>query len=192
MAINKVVLAKQIDGKIEYLYPKTTSDMVMFTDNMTIEDRVNDVDSNKMDKPVDEYGYPIDGYEGQILKSNGDGTSSWIDYIPAGASTITLYRDPSKWHYYEYNGEELYGQVVEVTNYNITENSKVDLQLSASRAVKYKDLNLSFVAETITGRFTSPVTGETTSSTHVIVFSIGDIPDFEEDQIIQVTVMEVE
>jgi len=43
MAINKATLAKEIDGKIEYVYPKTTSDMVEYTPSQTVKEKLDNL-----------------------------------------------------------------------------------------------------------------------------------------------------
>lgn len=68
-----------------------------------------------------------------------------------------------------------YGQVVEVRNATITENSKVDMQLSSEQAVVFQNKFLAFVTENEDGVIT--------------VYCVGAIP--ENDYTIQVTVTEV-
>ena len=68
-----------------------------------------------------------------------------------------------------------YGQVVMVKNANITEYSKVDLQLSSEQAVIFQNKALAFVAENDNGVIT--------------VYCVGAIP--ENDYTIQATVTEV-
>jgi hypothetical protein len=41
LAINKATLAKEVDGVVEYIYPKTTADMVEFDTDNTVEDKIN-------------------------------------------------------------------------------------------------------------------------------------------------------
>ena len=43
MGINKATLAKEINGTIEYIYPKTTADIVEYTDNQTVEEKLNEL-----------------------------------------------------------------------------------------------------------------------------------------------------
>ena len=68
-----------------------------------------------------------------------------------------------------------YGQVVDVSNANITPNSKVDLQLSSEQMVIFYEKDLAFVAENDNGEVT--------------VYCIGQIP--ENDYTIQATVTEI-
>ena len=68
-----------------------------------------------------------------------------------------------------------YGQVVEVSNANITPNSKIDLQLSSEQMVIFYEKDLAFVAENDDGIVT--------------IYCIGQIP--ENNYTIQATVTEV-
>lgn len=197
MAINKVLLAKQINGEIEYLYPKTTADQVLYNDTLTVKNLIDnlnretfDLYEKKINKPIDEdSGYPTDGYSGQILQSNGDGTTSWIDYIANGLSAIRIVGTNSggEWGYINYN--DIYqGQIVQVSNYNITPNSQITIQFTEEQAEVFQEKNLSFLPETRTVSIQGP-NGEITYKTFVIIFAVGDIP--ENDYTMQVTVTEV-
>ena len=44
MAINLATLAKEIDGVIEYIYPKTVAKIVEFTPTQSVEDKLNELD----------------------------------------------------------------------------------------------------------------------------------------------------
>lgn len=68
-----------------------------------------------------------------------------------------------------------YGQVVDVTNANITPNSKVDLQISSEQMVIFYEKDLAFVAENDNGEVT--------------VYCIGQIP--LNDYTLQATITEV-
>ena len=46
MAINKATLAKEVDGKIEYIYPKTTADLVEYTAEQTVEQKIQSIDQD--------------------------------------------------------------------------------------------------------------------------------------------------
>ena len=45
MSINKATLAKYVEGSIEYIYPKTTSDLVQYNSNNTVKDILDNLDS---------------------------------------------------------------------------------------------------------------------------------------------------
>ena len=45
MAINTGTLAQETDGKVEYIYPKTTASLVECADGQSIEDKINDIDT---------------------------------------------------------------------------------------------------------------------------------------------------
>ena len=68
-----------------------------------------------------------------------------------------------------------YGQVVNVSNANITPNSKVDLQISSEQMVIFYEKDLAFVAENEDGKVT--------------IYCIGQIP--ENNYEIQATITEV-
>ena len=44
LAINKATLAKEVDGVVEYIYPKTTADMVEYDPDNTVEQKLISVD----------------------------------------------------------------------------------------------------------------------------------------------------
>jgi len=46
MAINKATLAKEIDGVIEYIYPKTTADLVEYDASYTVEEKIKQLEKN--------------------------------------------------------------------------------------------------------------------------------------------------
>ena len=62
MAINKGTLAKEVNGVIEYIYPKTTSEIVEYTPTQSVKDKLDSLDSsasslstninNKLDKTL--------------------------------------------------------------------------------------------------------------------------------------------
>lgn len=51
MAINRAVLAKKVDGIIEYVYPKTTADMVEYSSTESVKDKIDSLisESNNID-----------------------------------------------------------------------------------------------------------------------------------------------
>lgn len=80
VTINHATLARQVNGEIEYIYPKTNAELVEYDENQNIKEKIDSIASSaenidgKLDKPTDS-----NGTNGQILASNGDGTTSWID-----------------------------------------------------------------------------------------------------------------
>ena len=50
MAINKATLAKEIDGVIEYIYPKTSGDIVVYDDTRSVSAMISMLVNNKVDK----------------------------------------------------------------------------------------------------------------------------------------------
>lgn len=55
MAINKATLAKEIDGVIEYIYPKTSADIVVYDESNSVAAMIKSLTANKVDK-VDNKG----------------------------------------------------------------------------------------------------------------------------------------
>ena len=43
--INKGTIAKEIDGVLEYIYPKTTSDIVEYTSEQSVKDKLDELDT---------------------------------------------------------------------------------------------------------------------------------------------------
>ena len=43
MAINKATLVKEVDGNIEYIYPKTTADIVEYSTEVSVKDKLDDL-----------------------------------------------------------------------------------------------------------------------------------------------------
>lgn len=91
--------------------------------------------------------------------------------VAPSPASVTLYAD--RWELTE--GDTRWGQVVVVANATITENSKVDLQLSAEQIDIFYEKDLAFVAENNDGI--------------VRVYCIGQVPT--NDYVIQATVSEV-
>lgn len=44
--INKGILGKEVDGVIEYVYPKTSADMVEYSADQTVEQKIKSIDTN--------------------------------------------------------------------------------------------------------------------------------------------------
>ena len=85
ITVNRATLARQVNGEIEYIYPKTTADLVEYDSSQDIKEKIDDIVANaksdlevKVDKPLDEDGNIYNGTAGQVLETNGDGTTSWV------------------------------------------------------------------------------------------------------------------
>jgi len=79
MAINKATLAKEIDGVIEYIYPKTSGDIVVYDDTHSVSAMISMLRATKVDQ-----------IEGMGLSSN-DFSNAYrdkLDSIERGA-TVT-------------------------------------------------------------------------------------------------------
>lgn len=46
MAINKGTLAKEVNGIVEYIYPKTASDIVEYTSTQSVKDKLDSLDTS--------------------------------------------------------------------------------------------------------------------------------------------------
>ena len=84
ITVNKATLARRVNNEIEYIYPKTYAELVEYDDTQSIKEKIDSLDvgsgaENKLDKPIDAEGNFINGTEGQVLKSNGDGSTFWAD-----------------------------------------------------------------------------------------------------------------
>lgn len=95
-------LAQEVDGIVEYIYPKTLATMVEYDTTMNVKEKIDSLaeyfesnlnekfgtitdyleknkhDNTKVNKPI-QNNEPYDGKAGQMLESNGDGTTSWMD-----------------------------------------------------------------------------------------------------------------
>lgn len=84
ITVNHATLARQVDGEIQYIYPKTTAELVEYDSSQSVKDKIDSIAAggnvnveNKVDKPLDNDGNAYNGTEGQVLETNGDGTTSW-------------------------------------------------------------------------------------------------------------------
>ena len=85
ITVNRATLARQVNGEIEYIYPKTYADLVEYDSSQNIKEKIDELIANsegdlnvKVDKPLDEDGNIYNGTKGQVLETNGDGTTSWV------------------------------------------------------------------------------------------------------------------
>ena len=46
MAVNNGTLGQEVDGIVEYLYPKTSAELVEYDTDQSIKDKINDIDTN--------------------------------------------------------------------------------------------------------------------------------------------------
>ena len=187
------------DGNGSTSWVNYRSDEILYEDpgNLTVHDILDNLNSetfflreNKVNMPNDEdSSFPTEGYRGQILQSNGDGTTSWVDYIPNGLSAIRIVgtNDGGEWGYINYN-DRYQSQIVQVSNYDITPNSQITIQFTDQQAEIFEEKYLSFLPEVRTVSLVGP-NGETEYRTYAIVYACGDIP--ENSYTLQVTVSEV-
>jgi hypothetical protein len=73
ITVNEATLARQVNGEIEYVYPKTRANLVEYDSTQNIKEKID----NKLDLPVNEDGNSSNGTNGQVLVTNGDGSTSW-------------------------------------------------------------------------------------------------------------------
>lgn len=88
ITVNKATLARQVNGELEYIYPKTDSELVRYDSEKNVKEKIDSISSdvstinvNKLDKPVDDNGDITAGIPGQVLETNGDGTASWVTRV---------------------------------------------------------------------------------------------------------------
>lgn len=86
ITINRATLARQVNGEIEYIYPKTYADLVEYDSTQNVKEKIDSIVEdnenslkNKVNIPLNEVGDPINGNNGQVLVTKGDGTTSWED-----------------------------------------------------------------------------------------------------------------
>lgn len=157
--------------------------------NVTRDDwaTYEDTDGHLMPKP----GELVVEYDNGIPRLKiGDGVHEFSElpymsvdsFILPTPTTITLFGGADHWseEYDDNNNLIGYAQVVEVTNYTITPNSKVDIQPSPEMLAVFHEKDVTFTAVTET------VGGVTT----VIVHAVGQMPQNTYKNI-QVTITEV-
>lgn len=97
MAINKATLAKEVDGKVEYIYPKTTADLVEYDSTQTVEQKLQSIDKDvaAVDKRVDTLSKGVssgsvsttsDAELFDIRNPNRDVVGTDVTYDSAGAA----------------------------------------------------------------------------------------------------------
>lgn len=81
MAINKATLAKEIDGVIEYIYPKTSADIVVYDETHSVAAMIDKLVNGKQDVE-----------EGKGLSSNDftDDLKDKLDGIEAGSTKVIV------------------------------------------------------------------------------------------------------
>lgn len=87
MAINKATLAKEIDGVIEYIYPKTSGDIVVFDETHSVSTMIQTLVDNKVDKE-DNKGLSTYDFT-QTLKDKLDGIASGATKVVLDSSLST-------------------------------------------------------------------------------------------------------
>lgn len=55
MAYVKATLAKEVDGVVQYIYPKTTADMVEYDSNYNVDEKIANIESEIVEARVDRY-----------------------------------------------------------------------------------------------------------------------------------------
>ena len=85
ITVNHATLARQVNGEVEYIYPKSTAELIEYDSTQNIKEKIDSITTstetdieNKVDKPLDEDGNVYNGTSGQVLETNGDGTTSWV------------------------------------------------------------------------------------------------------------------
>ena len=87
MAINKATLAKEIDGVIEYIYPKTSADIVVYDETHSVAAMIENLVNGKQSVE-----------EGKGLSTNDftDDLKTKLDNIDVGATKVIVDSDLSK------------------------------------------------------------------------------------------------
>lgn len=141
MAINKGTLAKNVNGTMEYIYPKTTSDIVEYTQSQSVEDALDDLKQNKISTSVLGVANGV-----AQLDSSGKVVSS---QLPSSVNNVvegyllnnTFYSDSNH------------------TSAITPDTGKIYINLSDNRAYRYASLTQSFVAVSV-------VLGETSTTAY--------------------------
>lgn len=93
MAITKTTLAREVLDGIDYLYPKTISELVTYGDTSTVYDEITDIKENKVDK---EYGKELstndftDDEKEKLRLIENKATRNIIDYALDSTSANAL------------------------------------------------------------------------------------------------------
>lgn len=81
MAINKATLAKEVDGVIEYIYPKTSGDIVVYDETHSVSAKIAELENGKVGK-----------IEGKSLSTNDftDALKNKLDGIDESATKTVV------------------------------------------------------------------------------------------------------
>ena len=90
MAINKATLAKEVDGVIEYIYPKTSGDIVVYDDTHSVSAMISSLTTNKLDKE-DGKGLSTNDFTNELYSKlnsiEAGATSNVVDSALSSTST---------------------------------------------------------------------------------------------------------
>ena len=91
-SINRATLAKEIDGVIEYIYPKTSADLVEYTDTdntvMTVEDKLHSINTTTGSLDANFSNYYTKTQSNTLLDAKLDDTQL-VTTAPSSSSTDT-------------------------------------------------------------------------------------------------------
>lgn len=90
--------AKAVGDKVTELKSELTDETnarILLAGRMTTaEGDIDTLETHKVAQPLDEYNQPIDGTDGQSLRTKGDGTTEWADVgLPTDAQTAQAVSD---------------------------------------------------------------------------------------------------
>lgn len=162
ITVNRATLARQVNGEIEYIYPKTHAELVEYDSTQNIKEKIDSIVvgaekdlENKVDKPLDEDGNVYNGSKGQVLETNGDGSTSWATYakiyvgsdeMPEGydikldPEKINIYIDPSLTVEGAAADAKAVGDAIDNINNHLTDtNAHTDIRLSISQIQEILD-----------------------------------------------------
>ena len=195
---NGQILQSDDNGNVSWIDYVAENMLRKKTGNITVEDSLRNLDSEtyflrerKLNAPLDDEYRVLEGNRGQILQSDGDGGTVWVDYVPNGLLAVAIKgtENGGYWGYNDYQ-DRYPGQEVTVSGgYTVTPNTQITIQFSQEQTEIFQEKNLYFLPETRTLSIQDPSTGETTYKTVVVILAVGDIP--ENDYIFQVTATEV-
>lgn len=141
MAINKGTLAKNVNGVMEYIYPKTTADIVEYTASQSVEDALNNLQQNKVNTSA------VGAVNG-IAQLDNTGKVV-LSQLPSSVNNVIEGYLLNNVFYSDSNH----------TSAITPDTGKIYINLSDNRAYRYASLTQSFVAVSV-------VLGETSTTAY--------------------------
>lgn len=117
MAINKATLAKEVDGVIEYIYPKTSGDIVVYDDTHSVSAMISALVNNKIDKE-DGKGLSTNDFTNELY--------SKLNSIESGANNVVVDTALSSTSTNAIQNKVVYERVTALTNTVSTNRQEFD------------------------------------------------------------------